>query len=200
MTELFQRCNSYQSSVGFWDSAASQGLECHLLLVYCRTGPRSPDGGNLYWDLLLCFLKSCSVATPAHVGPGTFWRQLERKEQIKTILDTCMHSVYLTIYCSLKWRWKSSGGYLFTKPRRGEVSIHRYSPTPRWITVLVYTKLVHIASGKNTHFICPKLGWKGDYSCTRQFCFANQWISQDIQSVQNWIFTGLEYTKVLYLQ
>ena len=155
MTELFQRCNSYQSSVGFWDSAASQGLECHLLLVYCRTGPRSPDGGNLYWDLLLCFLKSCSVATPAHVGPGTFWRQLERKEQIKTILDTCMHSVYLTIYCSLKWRWKSSGGYLFTEPQRGEVSIHRYSPTPRWITVLVYTKLVHSQWQKHKFYL-PK--------------------------------------------
>ena len=35
------------------------------------------------------------------------------------------------------------------------------------------------------NFIWSKLGWKGDYSHARLLCFANQWIVQDIPSLNS---------------
>ena len=95
---------------------------------------------------------------------------------------------------------QTGGKQLFTK---AEESIHRYSPTLRWIIVLVYTKPVNSKRYK-MNVIWSKLGWKSDYS--RPLCFTNQWIFQWIfwawvanQSARKLILSALVYTNEEYL-
>ena len=74
-----------------------------------------------------------------------------------------------------------------------------YSPTLRWIIVLVYTKLKI-----QMNVIWSKLSWKCDYLRVRPLWFANQWIVQNISSLSSQsghaktLFTSLVYTNLWY--
>ena len=111
-------------------------------------------------------------------------------------LCTSQRGSHATVRSSACFSWSSyieqlftevemnSGGYLLSLEEATAVNIHRYSPTLRWIIVLVYAKPVN-SKRRKKEFYRSKLRWKDDCSRARPLCFANQWISQDILSLNS---------------